>query len=159
MSAVTPNRDSASGLETALTRLRVAQGGVDIFADLEATEIVGGWLAGELQTRCADLDVIVIWYEPASAVLAYLVARKLGLRVVRACEVEGLVELIDSPTGAQRAVALSDQFATANSVNALVGVARHAGLDVVGIAVAMSSQALTSAPPDITVIAAPVTTR
>jgi hypothetical protein len=131
--------------QEALAQLRGPNETINVLRNARATENLGTWLAEQVQRSHGDVDDVVVWDAPGSAVLAHVVSRELGARVVRAYEIEGLVELADSTDVGRRTLALADHFPTENSVNALVGVARNAGLDVVAVAAAVSSAALSSA--------------
>lgn len=138
-----PTTSGDSAVTAALARLRGGDEPVNVLADPAAAEAVGSWLAAN--AGASDVQVVVVWDAPGPAVLGHIVARELGARVVRAYEIEGLVELEDEVGSGQRAVALADHFPTPNSVNALVGVARNGGLDVVALLAAVGSRALGAA--------------
>lgn len=141
----TGTQQGSAEVDEALSRLRGPREAVNVLADAAATETVGRRLAQQVRDAHPDVEVLVVWDAPGPSVLAHVVARELGAHVVRAYEIEGLVELADSADAGQPALALGDHFPTENSVNALVGVARSSGLRVVAIASALDSSALTSA--------------
>lgn len=116
---------------------------VNFLADAAATEMIASVVAGQLADL--SLDYLVIRDETQSGVLAHVVARTLGCSTLRVYESEGLVELLDGPAPGARAAIIGERFPTENSLSALVGRARHSGLDVVAIAAVMSSPALFAA--------------
>lgn len=115
-------------------------GQVNFLADPVATELI----ASQVTKRLADLspDFLVIHDDTQPAILAHAVARNLGCSTLRVYEAEGLVELLDAPTPGARAAVIGERFPTENSLNALVGRARHSGLEVVAVVAVRSSPAL-----------------
>ncbi|WP_416955708.1 hypothetical protein [Streptomyces sp. Agncl-13] len=101
-------------------------------ADPAAAETVGRWLAAEVRDH--RIDVVVTWDEPQSVVLAHVVARELGCRIVRVLGAEGLVELLDAPPPDARGLLIAEPAATVNSTDALIGVADRAGVTPVVVA-------------------------
>jgi hypothetical protein len=144
-----------AAVEEALARLGTEEETLNVLGDAQATETVGKWLAERVREAHGAVDVVVVWDMPGPAVLGHVVSRELDARVVRAFEIEGLVELADRVGEGRRTLALGDHFPTENSVNALVGVARNCGLDVVAIAAALGSDALTSSASAPTVVPGP----
>ncbi|MEU0386926.1 hypothetical protein [Streptomyces chartreusis] len=101
-------------------------------ADPAAAETVGRWFAAE--ARDHRIDVVVIWDEPQSGVLAHVVARELGCPIVRVLGTEGLVELLDAPPRDARGLLIAEPAAAVNSTDALIGVADRAGVTPVAVA-------------------------
>lgn len=138
------NDRTPSDLAAAIAAVSTGPDGpVNFLADPAATEMIASVLAGHLADL--SLNYLVIRDETQSGVLAHVVARTLGCSTLRVYENEGLVELLDAPSPGARAAIIGERFLTENSLSALVGRARHSGLDVVAIAAVMSSPALFAA--------------
>lgn len=118
-------------------------GRVNFLADPAATEVIAGLVTEQLADL--SLDYLVIRDDTQPGVLAHVVARNLRCSTLRVYEAEGLVELLDAPVPGARAAVIGERFPTENSLSALVGRARHSGLDVVAIVAVTSSPALFAA--------------
>lgn len=90
-------------------------------------------------------DRVVIWNEPDSAVLAHLVGSARDVPVVRATQIEGLVELVDPIGSGDRALLLAPAFAHEGSWRALASLVSRAGAEVAALAAIDPTPALGAA--------------
>ncbi|WP_460835760.1 hypothetical protein [Nocardioides hungaricus] len=81
-------------------------------------------LGEALLARLGDtaIEEILIWDDPDSAVLAHVVGAARDVPVVRAQELEGLVEAVDEQTAGTRVLVLAPQFRTTGSWRALTSL-------------------------------------
>lgn len=77
---------------------------------------------------------LLIWDEVQSGILGFLVAERLGCKVLRAYENNGLLNLVDQPRTPHATVVLADTFISVRSVSGLVGLAQAHDLHVEMIA-------------------------
>lgn len=100
--------------------------------DPAGAEDLGGALAAELAGHRVDL--VVVWEDVEDAVLGFVVARHLGVPVVRTYNADGLVEHVGPIPSGGRAVLVTDaprDGAAARAVRALL--ARRGG-ELLGVA-------------------------
>lgn len=112
----------------------------DLLANAVAAESVATSIARHLGGN--DIQTIVTWDTPNTAVLAHIVSRELSCATASAHEQEGIVELTGSFNERDRAVVMSDQFETLNSLRALTGIAESRGMTVVAIAAILGTPPL-----------------
>lgn len=89
-----------------------------------------------------DIAEILIWDDPESAVLAHVIGLARGVRVLRATEVQGLVEAVDGPSQGARVLLLAPAFRTDGAWRALATIVETAGAAVAAVATIEQTAAL-----------------
>jgi adenine/guanine phosphoribosyltransferase-like PRPP-binding protein len=106
-----------------------------------AVDIIAEALADSLSPT--QPHAVVVWNTSDECVLAHAVARRLGVSVLRACEVEGLLSLDRDPPPDARLALLATQWST-RRLTALRNLVAARGGQSVAVAAALGSPALTS---------------
>lgn len=109
--------------------------------DPRRTESVGAELARRLPA--IDNAVVVCWDVSDDAVLAHVVARELGVPLLRAGAIEGIVELEDALPAGATAVLVAEEFTGRTALAGLAGVVAHGGGRVAAVATARPGEPVT----------------
>ncbi|MEU8633632.1 hypothetical protein AB0C38_15790 [Amycolatopsis sp. NPDC048633] len=112
---------------------------LDTHTDPAAAEVVGTALAGLLAAHPADQ--VVTWHGADDAVLAHVVARRLGAAVSRASELEGVVGFYPVVPAGARVVLLGTAWQPAR-LRTLLNLAATEHIDVVAVAAVLATPAL-----------------
>lgn len=119
---------------------------INTVGDPAAADAAGRALAAGIRDAAGAADVVAVWDHAEDAVLAHVVARELGARVVRGSDVEGILELDTEVPTAARAVVLSDAFRHGTALSPLAALLAHRGAEVVAVAAIDATDALDEAP-------------
>ncbi|WP_326834599.1 hypothetical protein VSH64_06685 [Amycolatopsis rhabdoformis] len=111
--------------------------------DPAATELVGTALADLLTSHA--VEQVVVWQGPDDAVLAHVVARRLGAAVTRASELEGVVGFYP-PVAAGTRVALLGAAWEPARLRTLLNLAATARAEVAVVAAVVATPALADVP-------------
>jgi adenine/guanine phosphoribosyltransferase-like PRPP-binding protein len=114
----------------------------DGLADPSGAEELGAYLAEAL--RPSAPAVVLIWEDPEDVVLGHVVARELGLRVVRVYDADGLVGHSADLPDAPRCALVADAIRDARVVLAVRAIAEQAGGELVATAVLVMTAELRS---------------
>lgn len=107
--------------------------GAAAMTDPARTERMGKAIATE--ASALDVSTVVCWDLSEDAVLAHVVARELGVGLVRAVEIEGIVALLQPIADGARTALVAEIFRARTGLAGLSGVVAHAG----GVVVAVGS--------------------
>lgn len=94
----------------------------------DGAEQLGSELASSL--REFDATALLIWEGPQDLVLAYVVARELGVHAIRSYDRDGLVGFEGDFLPEGRVVLVADAFREAEPIRAMCALARHQGQEV-----------------------------
>ncbi|MQA82806.1 MAG: hypothetical protein GEV10_30860 [Streptosporangiales bacterium] len=108
--------------------------GAAAMTDPARTERMGTAIATEV--AALDASTVVCWDVSEDAVLAHVVARELGVDLVRAVEIEGIVALLQPIVDGARVVLVAETFRARTGLAGLSGVVTHAGGVVVAVGAA-----------------------
>lgn len=100
--------------------------------DPEGAETLSGLLADALAEY--QPDGVVIWQDPHDVVLAYAVARRLGVSAVRTYDADGLVGFDGRFPEGDRVVLVASTFRAPEVVRAMCALVRQQGKTVVAAA-------------------------
>lgn len=100
--------------------------------DPEGAETLSGMLADELAPHAPD--GVLIWQDPHDVVLAYAVARRLGVKAVRAYDADGLVAFDGRFPEADRVALVGSTFHAPEVVRAMCALVRQQRKSVVAAA-------------------------
>jgi len=148
-SASTSSRSPHQGTaeETQTVRQLVLNGKYSGLADPDGAEQLGQELASRLaRTRP---DVLLVWEDVEDVVLGYVVARVLGVTMVRAYDAEGIVACSGEIGRNARAVAVTDSVRDPTVMRALRSVVERSGGELVAIGTLVASML---APTDVEVV-------
>ena len=109
----------------------------DPLLDPEGAETLGHLLAEAVRERGAN--AIVVWSDATDAVLGFIVARRLGLPVVRLVDDDGLLEVHGTFPPSTQAALVTDVVHADHLVTAIAAVTRHGGR-LVTVAALMSER-------------------
>ncbi len=148
--AATPSgsshQEDAEEVET--VRQLVLNGKYSGLADPAGAEQLGRALASRLART--QPDVLLVWEDVEDVVLGYVVARVLGVTMVRAYDAEGIVACSGEIGREARAVAVTDSVRDPTVMRALRSVVERSGGELVAIGTLVAS---TLAPADVEVVA------
>lgn len=119
---------------------------INTVGDPAAADVVGRALARRIRDAVQAVDLVAVWDFAEDAVLAHIVARELGARVVRASDVEGILELDTTVPDGARVVLLSDAFRR-GTLSPLAALLAHRGGVVVAVATVDGIQFPEDVPP------------
>lgn len=108
--------------------------GAAAMTDPARTEQMGGAIAAEMASL--DVSAVVCWDLSEDAVLAHVVARELGVGLVRAVEIEGIVALLQPVAEGARVALVAETFRARTGLAGLSGVVTHGGGTVVAVGAA-----------------------
>ena len=89
-------------------------------------------------------DAVLIWDDVPSVVLGHIVARYLGLRLIRICEVEGIVDFVSDVPEHSRALLLAPELREEKTLLAMRTLVGRQGAIVAAVAV-LDNSAVASA--------------
>lgn len=116
----------------------------DPLLDPEGAEALGVRLADEVQGRGAN--AIVVWSGTTDAVLGFIVARRLGLPVVRFVDDDGLLEIHGAFPPTPRVALVTDAARDEQIVGAKAAVTRQGGELIAVVALVGSETAVSLTP-------------
>ena len=119
--------------------------------DPGGAEALGQRLAEAVRPHQPTL--VVTWEDLDNSVLAYIVARELGVNALRVVDASGVLDFDGAFGDADRAVLVSDAFRTDFAINAMRALTEQHGGHVVAFAALMSTPALSDATGDAAVTA------
>lgn len=141
------NRQITKAVDSALAALEeVGAGELSIVNDPAATDTAGRALAAAVSEEAGAADVLAAWDDPGSAVLAHVVAREMGIRVVRASDVEGILELDTHLPAGKTVVLLADVFRSEGALTGLASLVLHRGGRVIAVAALYGTPSLDVSP-------------
>ncbi|MFI5610929.1 hypothetical protein [Amycolatopsis sp. NPDC051903] len=122
--------------------------------DPAATELVGTAVAELLAAH--PVDQVAVWHGADDAVLAHVVARRLGAVVTRVSELEGVVGFYPPVTAGTRVALLGTAWQPAR-LRTLLNLAATAHAEVTAVAAVLTTPALTdvTGPPAVALLAEP----
>lgn len=103
---------------------------LDVVGQPSDAERVGLYLATRLDE--ASPQAVMAWEDAASVQIAHVVARELGVHVVKAFDEEGLVAWEGPLSDARRIVVVADAFRDETSVNAMLELAMQKQISIAG---------------------------
>lgn len=116
-------------------------------SDPIGAERLGATLAERVRAR--EPNVVVVWEDSEDAILAYIVARELGVRAVRTWNADGLVAHAGSLPPDAQALILADAFRDATPLLAMKAFIEQQGGLVTAAAVLVKTAGVTAAGVDV----------
>jgi hypothetical protein len=110
------------------------------FVDPAGTERLGKWIAE--RSNPMRPNVVLVWNDPDTSVLAHIVCRELGIRWVCAYDEGGLIESRGRIEPGERVLLLADAFRNDEDIKALVALSSMQGGTIVGAASLVSTEPL-----------------
>lgn len=111
--------------------------GYDATLDFAGAELLAQVLANKLARFTPD--ALVVWDNVEDVILGFLTARRLGIRLVRAYERDGLLRLVREGARINRVALVRDMIRHREEVLGIQGVMARAGAALIAVAVLVRS--------------------